>query len=178
MWFKRLFRRGKEEQKPEGEVNAQENATTQESAKTQENEKAQEKKESSIGQGIYYLYMIIGLQLLFVFGILGVIMFIGKVISTPGWVFLLIFLLFAGSLVYIYRKAKKKFRQLKESLNNADLSNKNYEISIMGGMLTMRIEQNPNAPKLLAAPPSAAQEQIIDAETIEPSADHKRVHLS
>lgn len=172
MWFKRLFKRGKSEQKPEVEADLQEKAGAQEKAK------AREKQESSIGQGIYYLYMIVGLQLLFVFGILGVIMFIGKVISTPGWVFLLIFLLFAGALVYIYRKAKKQFRRLKESLNNADLSNKNYEISIMGGMLTMRIEQNPNAPKLLAAPPPAQPEQIIDAETIEPSADHKRAHLS
>lgn len=172
MWLKRLFKRDKSEQKPEVEADVQDKADVQEKAKVRE------KQESSIGQGIYYLYMIVGLQLLFVFGILGVIMFIGKVISTPGWVFLFIFLLFAGALVYIYRKARKQFRKLKESLSNADLSNRNYEISIMGGMLTMRIEQNPNAPKLLAPPPSAQPEQIIDAETIEPSADHKRAHLS
>jgi hypothetical protein len=152
MWFSRFFKRQKEEKPPKGE--------------------------STINEGIYYLYMIIGLQLLFVFGLLGVIMLVGKVISTPGWVFLGIFLLFLGSLVYIYRKAKKQFRRIKESLNNADLSNKNYEISIMGGMLTMRIEQNQNTPKLLDAPASASPEPIIDAETIEPAADHKRAHLS
>ena len=100
-------------------------------------------------------------------------------ISTPAWVFLFIFLLFSGSLIYIYRKAKKQFRKIKESLNQADLSNKNYEISIMGGMLTMRIEQNPNAPKLLEPPSEPAHaEPIIDAETIEQPGDHKRAHLS
>ena len=154
MWFSRLFKRAKEEPEP-----------------------AKEKREASIPQGFYYLYVIIGLQIVFVFGLLGTIMLIGKVISTPGWVFLFIFLLFAGSLVYIYRKAKKQFQRLRESLSKTDLSRNNYEISLMGGMLTMRIEQNPNAPKLLEAPSQPA-EPIIDAETIEPAPGHKQAHLS
>ena len=56
---------------------------------------------------------------------------------------------------------------------------RNYEISIMGGMLTMRIEQNPNAPKLLEAPVSVSDEPVIDAETteVDPAAQ-KRAHLS
>ncbi len=131
--------------------------------------------EPTIDQGIYYLYMIIGLQVLFVFGIMGVIMFIGKVISTPGWVFLIIFLLFAASVIYIYRKAKKQLKRLSESFSKAD---RNYEISIMGGMLTMRIEQNPNATKLLEAPFSASVEPVIDAETKEAAPAQKRAHLS
>jgi hypothetical protein len=154
MWLSRLFGKRKEEEKV-----------------------TEPKKRDPIDQGIYYIYMIVGLQVLFVFGILAVIMFIGKVISTPGWVFLFIFLLFMGSLYYIYRKAKKQFGKLRESFSRSDLSNRNYEISFMGGMLTMRIEQNPNSAKLLEAP-SQPGEPIIDAEKIEPSADHKSVHLS
>ncbi len=156
MWFNRLFKKGKDpaEQQPSGE------------------------KRDSINQGIGYLYGIIGAQIVFVFGLLAAIMFIGKVISTPGWVFLFIFVLFGASLVYIYRKAKRQFRKLRESFSRSDMSNKNYEISIMGGMLTMRIEQNPNSPKLLEAPPSQSSESVIDAETIESAADHKQAHLS
>jgi hypothetical protein len=146
----------------------------------QKQEPASEQQEgSTINQGIYYLYMIIGVQIAVVFGILAVVMFIGKVISTPAWVFLFLFTLFVASLIYIYRKAKRQFRRIKESLNRADLSDKNYEISILGGMLTMRIEQNPNAPKLIGPPPSPGPgEPIIDAETIEPVSNHKRAHLS
>ncbi|MEM5787719.1 MAG: hypothetical protein AAGU11_10395 [Syntrophobacteraceae bacterium] len=157
--FNRLFRR-KKKQQPE---------TTPEPTPP--------KRGSSIQDGIYYLYMIIGLQVLLVFGILGSIMFIGKVIATPGWVFLFLFLLFVGSIYYIYRKAKRQFKKLRESFSQASMSDKNYEISIMGGMLTMRIEQNPNAPKLLQAP-SEPREPIIDAETIDSSPDHKTAHLS
>ena len=154
MWFSRFFKRRKDDPPP-----------------------AKGKTEATISQGIYYLYMIIGLQVAFVFGLLCMIMLIGKVISTPGWVFLALFLMSVGSLVYIYRRAKRQFQRLKESLRNTDLSRNNYEISLMGGMLTMRIEQNPNAPKLLQAP-SVPTEPIIDAETIEPAPDHKPAHLS
>ncbi len=157
MWLNRLFSRKKAQQAPEATKGA-------------------EDREPTINQGVYYLYMIVGLQIAFVFVILGVIMFIGKVISTPGWVFMLMFLLFIGSMVYIWRKAKRQFQRIKESLSRTDQSN-NYEISLMGGMLTMRIEQNPNAPKLLDAPASAPAEPIIDAETIEPEPGHKRAHL-
>jgi hypothetical protein len=156
MWFRRSFRR-----KNEGHES--------------ESGKRWAVREPTIDQGVYYLYMIIGLQVLFVFGIMGVIMLIGKVISTPGWVFLIMFLLFAASMIYIYRKAKKQLKRISESFSKAD---KNYEISIMGGMLTMRIEQNPNAPKLLDAPFSASAEPVIDAETKEAAPAQKRAHLS
>jgi len=156
MWFRRSSKRKKEEHEPVADKGGQDSPAT-------------------IDQGVYYLYLIIGLQILFVFGIMAVIMFIGKVISTPGWVFLVMFLLFAGSIVYIYRKAKKKLKRFSEAFNATD---KNYEISIMGGMLTMRIEQNPNAPKLLEAPLSASAETVIDAETQEPDPSQKPAQLS
>jgi ABC-type multidrug transport system fused ATPase/permease subunit len=156
MWFRRSNSKKKEGQEPEP-------------AKRLTN------REATIDQGVYYLYMIIGLQVLFVFVIMAIIMIIGKVISTPGWVFLFFILLFTASMVYIYRKARKQFRKLRESFGKAD---RNYEISIMGGMLTMRIEQNSNAPKLLEAPYSESNEQIIDAETEEDRPNRKSARLS
>lgn len=156
MWFSRLFKRKQQQNEPE-------------TAKHEEN------AEAYINKGIYYLYMIVGLQILLVFGILGAIMLIGKVISTPGWVFLALFVLLAASLVYIYRKAK---RQLKRFSQSFDLTGNNYEISVMGGMLTLRIEQNANTQKLLEAPSQAPVGPIIDAETIAPDADPKTIHLS
>ncbi len=156
MWFRRSLRRKNEEHESEAV-------------------KRRADGEPTIDQGVYYLYMIIGLQVLFVFGIMGVIMFIGKVISTPGWVFLIIFLLFAAIIIYLYRKAKKQLKRISESFSKAD---RNYEISIMGGMLTMRIEQNPNAQRLLEAPFSASAEPVIDAETKEAAPAQKRAHLS
>jgi glucan phosphoethanolaminetransferase (alkaline phosphatase superfamily) len=150
-------------------------STREKRARQPEAARGRADREPSIDTGVYYLYMIIGFQVLFVFAIMAIIMFIGKVISTPGWVFLLIFLLFSAAVIYIYRKARKQFRKIKESFAKMD---RNYEISIMGGMLTMRIEQNPNAPKLLEAPFSESAEPVIDAETKEDRPDPKPAHLS
>ena len=158
MWFNRLSSKQKQRREPEAAI------------------RGEDGQAAAISQGIYYLYMIVGLQVLLVFGILGVIMFIGKVISTPGWVLLLILVLFAASIAYIYRKAKAQLRRFRESFKSA--AGKNYEISIMGGMLTLRIEQNPNAPKLLTAPSQTPAQPVIDAETIGPDPVQKRVHLS
>lgn len=124
-----------------------------------------EQPESSINEGIYYLYLIIGAQIAFVFGLTGVIVFMGKVLSTPGWVFIFALMLGVGGCVYIYRKAKEQFRKFRENLQHVNLSNRNYEISFMGGVVTMRVEQN-NQP-LLQAPSPSDSTTILDAETVE-----------
>lgn len=137
MWFSRLFKRN---QKPAEE----------------------EPREPTINQGIFYLYLIIFLQVFFVMALVGVIMFIGKVLATPMWVFLAALLLGIWGFVYIYRKARKQFQKVREAVSRVDLSDRNYEISFMGGVLTMRVEQNSR--RLLEAPPDSP---IMDTETLE-----------
>lgn len=122
----------------------------------------EEKPEQELNQGIYYLYLIIILQVVFVMVLVGIIMAIGKVLATPMWVFLAALLMGVGGCVYIYRKARRQFQRLREAINRVDLSDRNYEISFMGGFLTMRVEQNPR--RLLEAPTNTA---IMDAERLE-----------
>ena len=121
---------------------------------------------AEIDRGIYYLYLIVGAQVALVLGLTGVLMFVGKVISTPGWVFLLFMAMAVGGCVFVYRKAKAQFRKFRESFQNMDLSQKTYEISFMGGMLTMRVEQpHPSRTLLESAPPTPLLEngETIDA---------------
>ncbi len=126
-------------------------------------EEPQEKK-PDINQGIFYLYLIIGLQVLFVFGLMAVIITLGKVLATPLWVFLFSLAVGVTACYYIYKKAQKQFRKLREALKHVDLSDRNYEISFMGGVLTMKVEHNPR--KLLEDHSSA----VVDAETLETTA--------
>lgn len=125
-------------------------------------EDPQEKK-PEINQGIFYLYLIIGLQVLFVFGLMAVIITLGKVLATPLWVFLFSLAVGVAACYYIYKKAQKQFRKLREALRHVDLSDRNYEISFMGGVLTMKVEHNPR--KLLEDHSNA----VVDAETLETS---------
>jgi hypothetical protein len=101
---------------------------------------------AEIDQGFYYMYLVLGLQVLFLFALLAVMMLVGKVLATPWWVFLLLFLGAVGGCVFLYMRIKRKFKDLKktvkETLKDVDLSGKNYEIRIMGGVLTLRVEQS------------------------------------
>ena len=117
---------------------------------------------SSINQGVFYLYMIIGAQIALVFGLLAVVMFVGRVVATPLWVFLFVLALAVWGFIIIYRKAKRQLLKLRDAIQNVDLSDRNFEISVMGGFLTMRMEQNPR--RLLEAP----RDPILEPETIEP----------
>jgi len=137
MWLKRLFKGSRDPKK-------------------------EPSSEATINEGVYYLYLIIGLQVFFLFGIIAVIVIFGQVLVTPLWAFAMAFGLAAWGCIFIYRKAKKKFNELRKTLQNVDLSDKNLEISIMGGMLTMRLEHNPRP--LLEAPAA----NVLDAETVPP----------
>ncbi len=117
-----------------------------------------------LDQGMYYAYMIIGLQVFFVLVLVAVIMVVGNVIMTPLWVYACLFVLMAIGCAYVYRKIKRVFVRFRDKLENADLSGSNFEISIMGGFLTMRVEQN--AQRMLEAPPahSDGDGDVVDAE--------------
>ncbi len=128
MWLRRLFQ-GSSEAGPE----------------------QSEPVDPSINRGVFYLYTIIGVQLALVFGLVIAMMFIGQVIATPLWMFLVVLGAAIWGCVAIYRKAKRQFQKLREAIQKVDLSDRNLEISVMGGFLTMRVEQNPR--RLLEAPP-------------------------
>ncbi len=130
------------------------------------------KEKNEINQGIGYMYMIMGLQVVFVLAILGIMLFIGKVISTPWWVFAALFIGAITGCVYIYRKAKKKWNAFKNVIQNLDLSDKNYEISIMGGMLTMRVEQNPR--RMLEASSHSVTRPLPPASSEEPVSENSQ----
>lgn len=124
--------------------------------------KEENSAETSINQGVYYLYLIVLLQVLFLFGILAVIVVFGQVIVTPLWAFALAFGLAAWGCIFIYRKAKKKVNELRKTFREVDFSDKNLEISIMGGMLTMRLEHTSRP--LLEAPSNP----VLEPETVTP----------
>ncbi len=132
--------------------------------KRRDSDAEQGAQEPTINQGIFYLYLIIILQIVLVLGLASIIMVVGKVMATPLWVFLFVMLLCGAGIVYIYRKAKRQFQKFRESFSHVDMSNRNYEISFMGGVVTMRIEQNPNPRPLLEAP---RQPTLIDTDTID-----------
>lgn len=149
-WLKRLFKGQHDEVPPE------EGGPVKDTAREGKDE---------INRGVFYLYGIIGAQILLVLGLMIGIMVIGKVITTPLWIFLFTMIVGVAGFIYVYRKAKRQLRKFREALNNMNLSDRNFEISLMGGMLTMRVEQA-NRP-LLEAPQVRPAPPAIEGDTID-----------
>lgn len=119
--------------------------------------------EPSVDQGIYYLYVIIFLQIAFVLGLLGVVMIIGSILATPAWVFLVAIGAGIWGCAFIYRKARRQLQKLRDTFQRVDLSDRNYQISFMGGFVTMRVAQNSRH----FLPASPHQAPLIEAEPID-----------
>lgn len=128
----------------------------------EQKEGSKQKKRSDAYHGFIYMGLAIALQPLLLLGLLAIIVFGGKIISTPWWIFLITFVVVIGGCTFIFYGIKKQFRKLRQTVKDMNLSDRNYEINIMGGALSMRIEQNPT--RLLEAPPEGS---VVDAVTIE-----------
>jgi hypothetical protein len=118
-----------------------------------------------LNRGVFYLYLILGIQIFIVFGILAGIMVIGQVLATPMWIFIAAFAAGVWGLTYIYRKTKQRLEKIRDAISRVDLSDKNLELSFLGGVLTMKIEQTARHP-LLEAPSNT----ILEAEPVETTA--------
>jgi hypothetical protein len=137
--------------------------------KHQEQKKeSKQKKRSDTYYGFIYMGLAIALQPILILGLLATVAFGGKIISTPWWIFLITFVVVIGGCTFIVYGIKKQFRELRKTVKDMNLSDRSYEINVMGGALTMRIEQNPN--RLLEAPPEGS---VADAITIEADTSQK-----
>jgi hypothetical protein len=58
----------------------------------------------------------------------------------------------------------QQLQKVREAFSRMDLSGKNYEITIMGGVLTMRVEQQSQPHALLEAPSNSP---LIETKAVE-----------
>jgi hypothetical protein len=118
------------------------------------------REQVTIGRGILYLHLIIVFQIAFGLGLVIIIAVMGHVLMTPLWLLLFFFLLSVSGLIYLYRKVKKQVRELGQTIQRLNLSGQNHEVSVMGGMFTLRVEHN--APKL----PEALMEPMGETDKV------------
>lgn len=110
-----------------------------------------DKSDPEVRRALFYMYVIIGSQLGLLFVVIIVLMFMGKVITTPWWVFALLFAAVAGGCVYAWHRVRSSIRNITTMAKEMNLSGRNFEISILGGAFSLRVEQDTG--RLLEAPP-------------------------
>ena len=94
-----------------------------------------------VREGLYYLYSILSLQMVFALALVAGTLALGQFLSAPFWFFLLAIGLGTGAGVYFFRKVKSQLKQVKKTIEKIELSDRNYEISILGGAISMRVEK-------------------------------------
>jgi len=116
-----------------------------------------ESKNVKMGEGLLYLYMIIAGQVVFVFGLLILIVAMGTILATPLWAVVAAALLFLWGAVLVYKQIKMHWQKVKKTLQEKRFADRNFEISFLGGVITMKVEHNPH--QLL----KEADQDLLDA---------------
>ncbi|RLB05101.1 MAG: hypothetical protein DRG59_09455 [Deltaproteobacteria bacterium] len=102
-----------------------------------------ESRKVRFGEGLLYLYMIIAAQVLLVFALMTIVVAMGTVLATPLWAVVAAILLFLWGAMLVYRQIRLQWRKVKETLKHQNFSDRNFEISFLGGVVTMKVEHNP-----------------------------------
>jgi hypothetical protein len=116
------------------------------------------KKSDGILRGVALAHLILALHVL-LFAAIGllVLFFRGVVLYLP-WIFLggVVFILLAG--IFIYRRLKAQGHSLRETLNSPLLRGQSVEVSLLGGLASVRIGKDSNTQALDDASPDVIKQ--------------------
>ncbi len=110
-----------------------------------------------------YFYLIIILSLTVPILITVCVMFMDIVVGILLAAFVILIFVLIGICIGFYRKVRRQFEEFQHVVENLDLLEGDHEISVLGGLFSLRIEE---APKQL--PPGPLEEyipEIVDDKT-------------
>lgn len=121
------------------------------------------KKEPGVFKGILLAYFVLILHVVLIAAMgLMVIFFRGVVVYMP-WIFIGGVTLILSSGYYIYRRLKAHGKSLRETLNSPFLQGKSFEVSLLGGMASFKVDVDGTSrppPAITAADPPLRLEDM------------------
>lgn len=126
-----------------------------------------EKKEGeSLFKGVMLAYMVLILHAVFLVGIVLLIIFFRGIINYMLWIFLGVSAIIIISAYPVYRHMKKEGKNLKETLKSSMFGGRPVEVSILGGLASVRMGRPSNNLPTLGNDPSKQVLQLEDANSI------------
>jgi hypothetical protein len=126
-----------------------------------------EKKEGeSLFKGVMLAYMVLILHVVLLTGVVLLIVFFRGIINYMLWIFLGVSAIIIISVYLVYRHMKKEGKNLKETLSSPMFGGRPVEVSILGGLASVRMGRPNNAPLELGNNPSNQVLQLEDANSI------------
>lgn len=122
------------------------------------------KKDSSLIKSIFMGHFIIVLHILLIAAVGLLVLFFSGIVAYMAWIFLGGLVLLAGGGYLLYRRMKTEGKNLGEMLRSPLFRGRALEVSVLGGLASLKIGQSDPAAELTAARPTPLQ--LEDAEGI------------
>ncbi|MBW2568736.1 MAG: hypothetical protein JRD93_04655 [Deltaproteobacteria bacterium] len=117
-------------------------------------------------KGVMLAYMVLALHVVLLVGIALLIIFFRGIINYMLWIFLGVSAIIIISAYLFYRHMKKEGKNLKETLSSPMFGGRPVEISVLGGLASVRMGRPANAPLELGNNASNHVLQLEDANSI------------
>ena len=126
------------------------------------------KEDDGIVRSVLLAYFILALHVLLIAGVAILVLFFRGVVSYMLWIFLGGIALIILSALYLIRRMRAEGRSLGEMLRNPMFNGRSVEVSLLGGMATVKLGQP-------SRPPAIEHDVAVDIPRLEdPDASRSR----
>ena len=122
------------------------------------------KESNGLMKSIFAAHLILVLHILLIAGLGCLILFFRGIVQYMAWIMVIGSLLIFLSAYLLRRKMIREGRQLRDMLSLPAFAGRTIEVSILGGMASLRLE-NPNTSQTGQIPPLSNQSHLIDSDS-------------
>ena len=106
------------------------------------------KEGDGLVKSVLLAYFILALHVLLIAGVAILVLFFRGMVNYMLWIFLGGIALVGFSAFYFFRRMRAEGRSLREMLKNPMFSGRSVEVSLLGGMATVKLGQSPQLPAI------------------------------
>jgi len=122
-----------------------------------------EEQNRSMFSSVVVIALIILFHILLIVGLISSVILFKGIYDLRWWILGIGLLLVIASGYYFYRRAKAGKRRLRDIMNDPAFQNRSVEISLMGGMATLRVghqDSHHQQPRMIDVGPEAEVKQL------------------
>ena len=132
---------------------------------------SKKKEGDGLVKSVLLAYFILALHVLLIAGVTILVLFFRGVVNYMLWIFLGGIALIGFSAFYFFRRMRAEGRSLREMLKNPMFSGRSVEVSLLGGMATVKLGQT-------SQPPAIGHDAAIDIPRLEDPVTSRRRDVS
>ncbi len=126
------------------------------------------KEDDGLVRSVLLAYFILALHVLLIAGVAILVLFFRGMVNYMLWIFLGGVVLIGLSAFYFFRRMRAEGRSLGEALKNPMFNGRSVEVSLLGGMATVKLGQQDQSPAI-------GHDVVVDIPRLEdPEASHNR----